>query len=72
MVPAAFSYSALSNPDSTDTADLTTRSSLEEEVYDVDGKMEEYFAFDIKEEYVNIYFIDLLLLWYLFGISLLI
>ncbi|XP_049628309.1 protein FAM149A [Suncus etruscus] len=50
MVPTALSYSALSNPDSTEAADLTTCSSLEEEVYDVDGKMEEYFAFDIKEE----------------------
>ncbi|XP_054976944.1 protein FAM149A isoform X2 [Sorex araneus] len=50
MVPAALSYSTVPDLGSTEAADLSTRASLEEEVYDVDGKIEEYFAFDRKEE----------------------
>nr|XP_055241852.1 protein FAM149A isoform X5 [Gorilla gorilla gorilla] len=50
IVPAALSASALPGPDDTGVADLTARSSLEEEVYHVDGKIEEYFAFDRKED----------------------
>ncbi|XP_054410829.1 protein FAM149A isoform X5 [Pongo abelii] len=50
IVPAALSASALPGPDDTGVADLTARSSLEEEVYHVDGNMEEYFAFDRKED----------------------
>ncbi|XP_008067643.2 protein FAM149A isoform X2 [Carlito syrichta] len=48
LVPAAFSASALPGPDGTGAADLKAYSSLEEEVYDMDGKIEEYFAFDKK------------------------
>ncbi|KAL0593867.1 Protein FAM149A [Plecturocebus cupreus] len=44
LVPAALSAS-----DGTGIADLAAPSSLEEEVYLVDGKIEEYFAFDRKE-----------------------
>nr|XP_005556533.1 PREDICTED: protein FAM149A isoform X6 [Macaca fascicularis] len=50
IVPAALSASALPGPDGTGVADLTACSSLEEEVYHVDGKIEEYFAFDRKED----------------------
>ncbi|XP_027632398.1 LOW QUALITY PROTEIN: protein FAM149A [Tupaia chinensis] len=50
VVPAALPASALPGPDGTGIADLTPRSSLEEEVYDMDGKIEEYFAFDRKED----------------------
>ncbi|KAG8512566.1 Protein FAM149A, partial [Galemys pyrenaicus] len=46
MVPAL----ALPGPGCPGAADLMTSSSLEEEVYDVDGNMEEYFAFDRKED----------------------
>nr|XP_012308238.1 protein FAM149A isoform X1 [Aotus nancymaae] len=49
LVPAALSASALPGPDGTGIADLAAHSSLEEEVYLVDGKIEEYFAFDRKE-----------------------
>ncbi|XP_037382251.1 protein FAM149A isoform X1 [Talpa occidentalis] len=44
MVPA------LPNLGCPGAADLMTGSSLEEEVYDVDGNTEEYFAFDRKED----------------------
>ncbi|ELW63138.1 Protein FAM149A [Tupaia chinensis] len=37
-------------PNGTEIADLTPSSSLEEEVYDMDGKIEEYFVFDRKED----------------------
>ncbi|MBZ3885800.1 Protein FAM149A [Sciurus carolinensis] len=50
IVPATFSASALPVPESSGTAHITACPSLEEEVYDVDGKMEEYFAFDQKED----------------------
>ncbi|XP_055132619.1 protein FAM149A isoform X3 [Symphalangus syndactylus] len=50
IVPAALSASTLPGPDDTGVADLTACSSLEEEVYHVDGKIEEYFAFDRKED----------------------
>uniref|UniRef100_A0A8D2AUM6 Family with sequence similarity 149 member A n=1 Tax=Sciurus vulgaris TaxID=55149 RepID=A0A8D2AUM6_SCIVU len=50
IVPATLSASALPVPESSGTAHLTACPSLEEEVYDVDGKMEEYFAFDQKED----------------------
>lgn len=36
----------LPGPDGTRVVDLMAHSSLEEEVFDVDGKIEEYFAFD--------------------------
>lgn len=48
--PAVPSAPARLGPDSTGVADGTALSPLEEEVYDVDGKMEEYFAFDREEE----------------------
>nr|XP_031296123.1 protein FAM149A isoform X2 [Camelus dromedarius] len=50
VVPAVLSAPALPSPHGTGVTDLTARSSLEEEVYDVDGKIEEYFAFDRKED----------------------
>lgn len=50
IVPATLSASAQQGPEGTGTTHLTAHSSLEEEVYDVDGKMEEYFAFDKKED----------------------
>uniref|UniRef100_A0A8C0E2L9 DUF3719 domain-containing protein n=1 Tax=Balaenoptera musculus TaxID=9771 RepID=A0A8C0E2L9_BALMU len=50
IVPAALSALTLPGPVGTGVADLTACSSLEEEVYDVDGKIEEYFAFDRKED----------------------
>ncbi|XP_060147771.1 protein FAM149A isoform X4 [Globicephala melas] len=50
IVPAALSALTLPGPVGTGIADLTACSSLEEEVYDVDGKIEEYFAFDRKED----------------------
>ncbi|KAM4837279.1 protein FAM149A [Thomomys bottae] len=45
IVPAALPLSALPGP-----ADLQACPSLEEEVYNEDGKIEEYFAFDGKED----------------------
>nr|XP_036852727.1 protein FAM149A isoform X2 [Manis javanica] len=48
--PAVPSAPARLGPDSTGVADGTALSPLEEEVYDVDGKMEEYFAFDREED----------------------
>ncbi|XP_048647802.1 protein FAM149A isoform X1 [Marmota marmota marmota] len=50
IIPATLSASALPGPVGTGTAHLTACSSLEEEVYDMDGKVEEYFAFDKKED----------------------
>ncbi|XP_011362286.1 protein FAM149A [Pteropus vampyrus] len=47
---AALAAPALPGSDCTGVADLTACSSLQEEVYDVDGKIEEYFAFDRKED----------------------
>ncbi|KAM9670483.1 protein FAM149A isoform 3-T3 [Dama dama] len=50
IVPAVLSAPSLLRPDGTGAVDLTARSSLEEEVFDVDGKIEEYFAFDRKQD----------------------
>lgn len=50
ILPAALAAQPLPGPDSTEVADLAAWSSLQEEVYDVDGKIEEYFAFDRKED----------------------
>ncbi|EHB10965.1 Protein FAM149A [Heterocephalus glaber] len=50
IVPAALEASALPGPDGTGSASLVACSSLQEEVYGVDGKIEEYFAFDRKED----------------------
>ncbi|XP_053440275.1 protein FAM149A isoform X2 [Nycticebus coucang] len=49
IVPAALSASALPGLDGTGVVDLMARLSLEE-VYDADGKIEEYLAFDEKED----------------------
>ncbi|XP_059541603.1 protein FAM149A isoform X3 [Myotis daubentonii] len=50
ILPAALAAPALPGPNCTEVADLAACSSLQEEIYDVDGKIEEYFAFDRKEE----------------------
>ncbi|XP_025874043.2 protein FAM149A isoform X1 [Vulpes vulpes] len=50
ILPEACSASSRPGSDGTGVADLTACSPLEEEVYGVDGKIEEYFAFDRKEE----------------------
>lgn len=50
ILPAALAAPALPGPDCTEVADLTAHSSLQEEVYEADGQIEEYFAFDRKEE----------------------
>ncbi|KAM8786310.1 protein FAM149A isoform 2-T2 [Rhynchonycteris naso] len=50
IFPAAPAAPALLGPDCTEVASLTACSSLQEEVYDVDGNIEEYFAFDRKED----------------------
>ncbi|NP_705763.1 protein FAM149A [Mus musculus] len=50
IVPEVHSASALTDPDGTESADLTSCSSLKEEVYHVDGNIEEYFAFDRKQD----------------------
>lgn len=50
ILPATCSALALPGPDGPGVADLKAGSPLQEEVYDVDGKIEEYFAFDGKEE----------------------
>ncbi|MEJ1285079.1 family with sequence similarity 149 member A [Cricetulus griseus] len=50
IVPEAPSASTLTDPDGTELTDPTSSSSLEEEVYHVDGNMEEYFAFDRKQD----------------------
>ncbi|XP_059541602.1 protein FAM149A isoform X2 [Myotis daubentonii] len=50
ILPAALAAPALPGPNCTEVADLAACSSLQEEIYDVDGKIEEYFAFDRKED----------------------
>ncbi|XP_048186288.1 protein FAM149A isoform X2 [Perognathus longimembris pacificus] len=50
IVPAALPPSALPGPEGTGLADLQAWPSLGEEVYNEDGKIEEYFAFDGKED----------------------
>ncbi|GAB5570156.1 protein FAM149A isoform X1 [Prionailurus iriomotensis] len=50
ILPGVCSSPALPGPTCTRPADCSAGSPLEEEVYDADGKMEEYFAFDRKEE----------------------
>ncbi|KFO35135.1 protein FAM149A isoform X2 [Fukomys damarensis] len=50
IMPAALEASALPGPGGVGLASLVACSSLEEEVYGVDGKIEEYFAFDRKED----------------------
>ncbi|KAB0373095.1 hypothetical protein FD755_014754 [Muntiacus reevesi] len=50
IIPAVLSAPSLLGPDGTRAVDLMARSSLEEEVFDVDGKIEEYFAFDRKQD----------------------
>ncbi|XP_042637931.1 protein FAM149A [Orycteropus afer afer] len=50
ILPAALSAPALQGAEGTGIADLEACSRLEEEVYDVDGKIEEYFAFDGEED----------------------
>ncbi|KAM7110531.1 protein FAM149A isoform 1-T1 [Molossus nigricans] len=49
ILPVALAAPALPGPYCTGVADLPACSSLQEEVYDVDGQIEEYFAFDRKE-----------------------
>ncbi|XP_037687115.1 protein FAM149A isoform X2 [Choloepus didactylus] len=49
IVPKAPSAPSLLGTDSITTADPTACPTLEEEIYDMDGKIEEYFAFDRKE-----------------------
>uniref|UniRef100_A0A8C3VUI1 Family with sequence similarity 149 member A n=1 Tax=Catagonus wagneri TaxID=51154 RepID=A0A8C3VUI1_9CETA len=50
IVLASLPAPAPPGPEVTGVADLPACSSLEEEVYGVDGKIEEYFAFDRKED----------------------
>ncbi|XP_043749476.1 protein FAM149A isoform X1 [Cervus elaphus] len=50
IIPAVLSAPSLLGPNGTRAVDLMARSSLEEEVFDVDGKIEEYFAFDRKQD----------------------
>lgn len=50
IVPEVLSASALTDHDGTELADLTSCSSLKEEVYHMDGNIEEYFAFDRKQD----------------------
>lgn len=50
ILPVAPSAPPLPGPGCTGVAHLPACSSLEEEVYDVDGKIEEYFAFDRRED----------------------
>lgn len=50
ILPAALAAPALPGPDCTGLVNLPACSSLQEEVYDVDGKIEEYFAFDKKDD----------------------
>ena len=50
ILPAALAVPAGPGPDCTGVADPMACSPLQEEVYDVEGKIEEYFAFDQKEE----------------------
>ncbi|XP_028613486.1 protein FAM149A [Grammomys surdaster] len=50
IVPEVLSASALTDSDGTELAELPSCSSLKEEVYHVDGNIEEYFAFDGKQD----------------------
>ncbi|KAM5312915.1 protein FAM149A isoform 2-T2 [Glossophaga mutica] len=50
ILPAELAAPAEPGPDCTGMADLMACSSLQEEVYDMEGKIEEYFAFDRKED----------------------
>ncbi|KAM6149342.1 protein FAM149A [Erethizon dorsatum] len=50
IVPAALAPTALPGRDGTGIASPAACSCMEEEVYGVDGKIEEYFAFDGKED----------------------
>ncbi|XP_040499331.1 protein FAM149A isoform X1 [Ursus maritimus] len=50
ILPEVCSPPALPGPGGPGVAGLTAVSPQEEEVYDVDGKIEEYFAFDRKED----------------------
>uniref|UniRef100_A0A4W2E0N5 Family with sequence similarity 149 member A n=1 Tax=Bos indicus x Bos taurus TaxID=30522 RepID=A0A4W2E0N5_BOBOX len=50
IVPAVLPAPSLPGPDGTRVVDLMAHSSLEEEIFDVDGKIEEYFAFDRKQD----------------------
>ncbi|XP_053515793.1 protein FAM149A isoform X2 [Artibeus jamaicensis] len=50
ILPAALAAPAEPGSEGTGVADFMACSSLQEEVYDVEGKIEEYFAFDRKEE----------------------
>ncbi|XP_070220467.1 protein FAM149A isoform X1 [Bos mutus] len=50
IVPAVLPAPSLPGPDGTRVVDLLAHSSLEEEIFDVDGKIEEYFAFDRKQD----------------------
>ncbi|KAF3825558.1 hypothetical protein GH733_005540 [Mirounga leonina] len=50
ILPEMCSAPALAGPEGPKVAGLTAGSPQEEEVYDVDGKIEEYFAFDRKED----------------------
>ncbi|CAO2612031.1 Protein FAM149A [Lemmus lemmus] len=50
IVPEALSASTLTDPDGTELTDPTSCSSLKEEVYHMDGNIEEYFAFDRKQD----------------------
>lgn len=49
IVPEVLSVPAPTD-DGTELADLTSCSALKEEVYHMDGNIEEYFAFDRKQE----------------------
>lgn len=50
ILPAALAAPALPGPDCTGLANLPACSSLQEEVYEADGRIEEYFAFDKKDD----------------------
>ncbi|XP_063090706.1 protein FAM149A isoform X2 [Cavia porcellus] len=50
IVPAALAAAALPDSDGTGIESQAACSCLEEEVYGVDGKIEEYFAFDRRED----------------------
>ncbi|XP_025741924.2 protein FAM149A isoform X1 [Callorhinus ursinus] len=50
ILPEVCSVPPLPGPEGPGVAGLTAGSAQEEEVYDVDGKIEEYFAFDRKED----------------------
>ncbi|XP_057608864.1 protein FAM149A isoform X1 [Chionomys nivalis] len=50
IVPEALSAPTLTDADGTELTDPTSCSSLKEEVYHMDGSIEEYFAFDRKQD----------------------